>query len=359
MVELCISNKDIVNALEHCIKEKQYYIGLFLGKLMPDNSAKYNELMSAIYLQTENNISPSTETQVSVQNNSQLLRVQLLCNWCSSEQLAHCWNKMSQCNYTWNKIKLVWKEPVDYYVIINMPPKDAIFDKKKTIVFRMEPNMYKNLNLWGEWANPNDTEFIKVCHHEKGEYNNTEWHLSKSYSELLNMNNITKQHNILSTVLSGKYKDVGQVKRIDFIKFLEKKMTVHVYGENRWNYKEYKGSLPLHCKDDAIFPYKYTFNVENNNIKNYYTEKLVDGILGECLVFYSGCPNIKDFIDERAYVYLELANFQKDYEKIKKAIEEDWHTQRLPYIKNAKRKILQELQFFPRLEKILASNNNS
>jgi hypothetical protein len=38
---------------------------------------------------------------------------------------------------------------------------------------------------------------------------------------------------------------------------------------------------------------------------------------------------------------------------VKKAIEEDWWSQRLPYIREAKRRILTELQFFPRLEREL------
>ena len=107
-------------------------------------------------------------------------------------------------------------------------------------------------------------------------------------------------------------------------------------------------------KDDALFSYKYIFNCENNEINNYCTEKLYDGILAECLVFYSGCPNIKDIIDDKAYIYLHLSNFEKDYETIRKAIEENWWEQRLPYIKEAKNKILNELQFFPRLKKILS-----
>jgi hypothetical protein len=108
-----------------------------------------------------------------------------------------------------------------------------------------------------------------------------------------------------------------------------------------------------------MFPYKYTFNVENHSIKNYYTEKLIDGILAETLVFYSGCYNARDYIDERAFVYLELSNFEKDFQTIKKAIEEDWYTQRLPYIKEAKQKILNELQFFPRLYAIINNENNT
>jgi hypothetical protein len=336
-IENSISRNDIPGALEECVKNKKYYTGLFLSKLLNHPYDKFEELISNSSL------------------NDGVIKIKLLCDWCSSKKLADLWNKMSQGDYRWNNIEIIWEdhECPDYYVVINMPPAGTIINKKKTILFRMEPNMEKNQKFWKEWSDPRDSDFLKIYRHEN-DYNNNEWHLSKSYSELSKMNLVNKT-NCISTVLTAKYTDPGHVKRVDFVKFLEKKMDIDVFGENRWQYKNYKGSLPYHCKDDAIFPYKYTFNVENFSIKNYYTEKLIDGILGECLVFYSGCPNIKDFIDERAYVYLELSNFEKDYGIIQKAIREDWQSKRLPYIRQAKYKILNELQFFPRLEKFLTS----
>jgi hypothetical protein len=102
-----------------------------------------------------------------------------------------------------------------------------------------------------------------------------------------------------------------------------------------------------------MFPYKYVFNAENHEIRNYYTEKLIDGILAECLVFYWGCPNISDYIDSRAYVKLNLENFDKDLEIIKTALRENWWEQRIDIIREEKRKILNHLQFFPRLERII------
>ena len=62
---------------------------------------------------------------------------------------------------------------------------------------------------------------------------------------------------------------------------------------------------------------------------------------------------MKEYIDERAFVYLELSNFDDDYTKIKNAIDNNLWEQRLPYIKEAKKKILDYLQFFPRLERII------
>jgi hypothetical protein len=361
LIDELLSKGETLQALEECVKSKQYFLGLFILKLKvnnphnldnPDNP-QYKELVSVILQNTGQEII----NEIPVQTNAlthPFIRVKLLCNWCLSKELADCWNKMSRGNYTWGRIKVVWEGDVDYYVIINSPPKDAIFDKKRTILFRMEPHMSLHPEIWGEWANPDDKEFLKVLRHENGDYNNNEWHLSTPYSVLQEEKGFYKPTNTLSTILSGKYKDPGQVLRVDFIKFLEnKQIDIHVYGENRWGYKNYIGSLPLHDKNSGLLQYKYTFNAENHSIDNYYTEKLIDGILAECLVFYWGCPNVKDYIDERAYVQLELSNFEKDYEKIQKAISEDWHTQRLPYIREAKKKILNELQFFPRLEKIL------
>ena len=286
------------------------------------------------------------------------IKVLLCCNWCSSAELCKTWRKMSKNNdLSWGNIKIVSSEPCDYYCIINAPPQDVNFNTRKTILLRMEPNMEKNEYMWKEWSNPKDEDFLYVGYH-KNTLNTMEWHLSKTYQQLLN-ENIEKNNelnNVLSSVLSDKYKDPGHIKRIDFVKFLEKKnMDVHVFGGNKFLWKNYKGSLPYHKKDDALLPYKYTFNVENFSIYNYCTEKLVDGILSECLVFYSGCYNIKDYIDPKAFVYLELVDFEHDYQIIKKAIEEDWWKERLPFIKEAKRKIMEEYQFFPKLDKILLS----
>jgi len=160
---------------------------------------------------------------------------------------------------------------------------------------------------------------------------------------------------ILSTVLSDKYKDPGHVKRVDFVKFLETKgMEVDVYGGNKFVWKGYKGSPQVHCKDKAMFPYKYIFNAENHAIDGYYSEKLIDGILAECLVFYNGAPDIRHYFNPLSFVWLDLCNFESDYKKIKGAIESNLWEERLPYTKEAKQTILNERSFFPRIEKIIS-----
>lgn len=297
-----------------------------------------------------------------------MVRVLPCCNWCSSDELIRLWAKMaksSRYNH-WGNIQLVREEPCDYYCVINAPPKGFKLDHSRTILFRMEPKITENPEKWGEfWSNPTGLLYAGV--HEAPTapttptaptapvyLNVAEWHLSKTYDQL-SSEKISKQFDTLSTVLSDKYSDPGHIKRVDFIKFLEKQMRVDVFGGNRFLWKDYKGALDYHSKDNALFPYKYTFNCENHSIKNYCTEKLYDGIIAECLVFYSGCFNIRDHIDPRAYVYLELSNFEADLKLIRQAIQENWWEQRLPYIKKAKHRILNELQVYPRIDSIIKS----
>jgi hypothetical protein len=281
-----------------------------------------------------------------------MIKIKILCDWTSNHQIREDYNRLSKGNYTWNNIKMV-TENEDYTIIINSTKEK--FEPKKSILLRMEPLM--ETHTWrGFWANPPENYFLHICFH-KNEHNNLEWHLSKTYTQLSTMT-ITKNpelDNVVSCVLSEKYFDPGHIRRIDFVKFAEKQHPFHVFGSNRWNYINYKGSLPYLMKDNGIFPYKYHFNVENHSYDNNFTEKIVDAILGECLIFYNGCTNIEKFIDERAFVKLSLSNFPQDLETIQRAIREDWHSQRLPYIREAKKKILNEYQFFPRIEKLLTS----
>ena len=54
---------------------------------------------------------------------------------------------------------------------------------------------------------------------------------------------------------------------------------------------------------------------------------------------------------------MDLINFEEDYRRILQCIENDEWSKRINIIKEVKHKILNELQFFPRLEKIIEEIN--
>ena len=298
-----------------------------------------------------------------------IIHIKMLCNWCSSEQLCKEWSNMCKTKFKWKHYELVWtdvKEDIDYYVIINYPPKDAYFDPKRTIVFQMEPwvnDSTKNwgVKTWGPWAEPNPNDFLAVRGRKTEHHNNAFWQLELKLDEFQNAELFKKtKDNVISSICSSKYFDEGHIARIDLLKFLEAKGNVQldIYSQdNKHCFTNYRGALsPYIDKSNGLKQYKYYFMVENNYQPNFITEKLWEPILCETLVFYYGCPNVTDYIDSRAFVQLDITDFEKSYQIIKQALNEDWWSQRIDIIRQEKHRILNELSFFPTIEKIITTD---
>jgi hypothetical protein len=271
--------------------------------------------------------------------------------------------------YKWKNYQLVWteiKEEIDYYVIVNSPPKDAYYDPKRTIVFQMEPWVYDlskkwGVKTWAEWAEPDCNKFLAVRGRKSDCHNNAFWQLEQKLNDFSNSSLFEKNKgSILSSICSSKYYDEGHIARIDFLKFLEAKGDIELdiwNQDNKHGFTNYRGPLiPYVDKSNGIAGYKYYFMMENNYETNFITEKLWEPILCETLVFYYGCPNVTDYIDPGAFVLLDINDFEKSYQIIKQAIEEDWWSQRIEIIRKEKRKILNELAFFPTIDKIISQH---
>jgi GR25 family glycosyltransferase involved in LPS biosynthesis len=291
-------------------------------------------------------------------------RVKMLCNWCSSKDLCNEWSNMCESGYTWKNIEITWDDcNIDYWVIINKPCDNSYYDPKRTIVFQMEPWINNESHLWGvktwdEWAQPDENKFLAVRGRKTKCHNNAFWQLELNLNELIDLKyeNENKM-DAVSSICSSKYYDEGHIARIDFLKFLETKggIPLDIFNQdNQHNFKTYRGPLtPYVDKSKGIAPYKYYFMVENNYEENFITEKIWEPILCETLVFYYGCPNVCDYINPEAFVQLDMNDFEKSYQIIKQAIEEDWWSKRIEAIRREKKKILDELAFFPVIENII------
>ena len=293
------------------------------------------------------------------------IRIKMICNWCTSEQLCKEFSNMCTdiTTFSYNNIQMTWEDDnIDYYVIINKPLNDDVFFiPEKTIVFQMEPwvdNPAFNwgVKTWGEWANPVPSKFLEVRGRKSDCFNNVFWQLELSLNELQNNNFGKTMDKTISTIISDKYFDEGHIKRIDFLKYLEQKgdISLDIFGENGHNYNNYRGSLmPYVDKSQGYVPYKYYFMMENNFEKDFITEKIWEPILCESLCFYYGCPNITEHVDPLSFVQLDANDFEKSYQIIKRAVEEDWWSQRIEHIRKMKTKLLTEMAFFPTIERII------
>jgi GR25 family glycosyltransferase involved in LPS biosynthesis len=309
-----------------------------------------------------------TATKVSGgEKESKVIRVRALTNWTSRQYLYKYLLKMSADGQgRWGNLQLVaptetrqqeMNDLADVYVVLNHPAKGDSFVPERTIVMQMEPECARN--VWpGPWAKPeapqNKGKFLDVfdtaTHH-----NNVEWHLSKSHAELVaSTGKIEKTDSgLLSAILSLEKRLPGHIKRLAFIPYLEKVKRFDLYGRNRIDSPCYRGPLPFAQKEQGLFPYRYTFAAENSSERNYWTEKIADAILSECLCFYWGCPNLGDFIDERAFIRIDLDKPDEALAIIQKCIEDDEWSKRIEHIRAAKLRILNEQQFFPTLARLV------
>jgi len=291
------------------------------------------------------------------------IKIKMLCNWCSSEQLCKEWSNMCMIYYSWKNIEMIWQETdtvkADYYVIINSPCKNDYYDPKRTLVFQMEPwiqdpTKHWGVKTWGEWATPDPAKFFKVFSH-KTHLNNVQWQINIGKKNPNDGFERAEPFRV-ATICSAKNHDEGHILRNNFISYVGDNTSsiIDVFGrQNYHNFRSYRGPVEGDNKYNVYANYKYCFAAENNSEHNYATEKIWECILCESLCFYWGCPNLEEYIDPQAFVRLPLEDPAAALKIMQQAIEEDWWSQRIETIKLMKEKILTKLGFFPLLESLL------
>lgn len=237
----------------------------------------------------------------------------------------------------WKDMELVTGDEYDVLVILTRPHADCKnYDGSKAITLLTEPPvavvrithetsavmpMYLPLPFWQHFATK-------------------DW-------EMLTSQGIPKSE-LLSSVTSGLYYLEGHKARLQLISLLDEAIEE---GFDLWgkpcdnpmfkHFKSYRGEL--HNKYDALWAHQYHFACENSLVPDYFTEKIVDPILAECLCFYDGCLNLEAYIDERAFIRVDVFDPVAAIEKIIKAIQAGEWERRIPYIRQQKARLLNEL----------------
>lgn len=168
-----------------------------------------------------------------------------------------------------------------------------------------------------------------------------------TYDELKAVQNF-KKDKVISVCVSNKAFYPEQVKRLEFIRKLSKKMDIDVFGTN---------INDLDDKWDALRRYKYHIALENFICDDYFTCKLTDAFLGGCLPFYSGAPNILKYFPEYSLCPINIGNFNEAYDLINWVIDHDGYEDRIKDIQTARDLVLTEYNIFSVIARILSPLN--
>lgn len=176
------------------------------------------------------------------------------------------------------------------------------------------------------------------------------WFYGKTYDEIRTIIEPSKIKKI-STVCSDKQQGHTIHKlRYEFTKIMEEQITeLERFG---------RGFKWVETKAEAIDDYEFHVAIENHYAPNVWTEKLSDTFLGFAVPIYYGCPNIFDYFPEDSIILIDIYDIEGSIKKIKKIISTPGeYERRLPAIKEARRRVIEEYNLLSMIDRIVTENS--
>ncbi len=161
---------------------------------------------------------------------------------------------------------------------------------------------------------------------------------SKTWDEIAAME-LPEKTSEISTVCSSRTgKTTLHSARVEFTWWLKKQIPqLEIYGH---------GVRPMNDKSEALDSYMHHIIIENHVQNHHLTEKLPDAFLGYTLPFYHGAPNADEYFPKESFIPIDFKNKEKACEIIQFHLKNNEFKDRLPYIKEARRRVLEEENLF-------------
>lgn len=161
-----------------------------------------------------------------------------------------------------------------------------------------------------------------------------------------------KKHD-LSTVCSNKrMKHTLHAQRYDCVMELKRRLgdELNLFG---------RGIHPISNKAEAMDDFRFHIAIENHIEAHHWTEKITDCFLAYCLPFYYGPPNIAAYFPENSIIPIDIFDIDGTENIIRKAIANGEYEKRLPAIKKARDKVLQDYNLVNAIAKIVQARHKN
>jgi len=118
------------------------------------------------------------------------------------------------------------------------------------------------------------------------------------------------------------------------------------------------GVKPISDKAEVIDPYQYHITIENRVYPHHMTEKIPDIYLGYGVPFYYGCPNAADYYPPESFISIDINDVQRSCDVIRSTIANNEYADRLPYVVEARRRVLEEHNLFALLDRVIQEKDS-
>ncbi|NLR78208.1 glycosyltransferase family 10 domain-containing protein [Chitinophaga eiseniae] len=266
------------------------------------------------------------------------IKVRVTCFWEHDKSYLDTLKRYGRGKLSWKNVEFVADDNYDRLIILTRPHKDFPgYDSGKAITFLTEPP-----------ASPNRRD--NACVRTEAMYLPLPFWPAEIYGARHHGGNGIRiqKTKLFSCVTSDLNFMEGHFHRLQMVNVLDQLIEegLDIWGKNYGNsfhekLTKYKGEIVQ--KYDGLWPYKYHFISENSFENGYFTEKIVDPLITETLCFYDGCQNLEEFIDERAFVRVNVKEPLEAAARIIEMIQNNEYRQRIKYIKQQKKRFLTDL----------------
>lgn len=162
------------------------------------------------------------------------------------------------------------------------------------------------------------------------------WYLGPGYDQLSAGDFPAKTDNI-SVICSNKAMIGGHRRRLRFVERLLELSSMPRFG---------RGFHDLPDKWEGLAPFRYSIAVENSRHDHYWTEKIADCFLAGTVPIYWGAPNIRDYFPAESIIVIDSLDPVEVARIIKTEATPEAYQRRLPALREAKRRVLEEYNLF-------------
>jgi hypothetical protein len=172
------------------------------------------------------------------------------------------------------------------------------------------------------------------------------WHVGKSYDELA-ASSLPPKTKTLAWITSNLGAHRGHRLRLQFLERLRScGVPFDLFG---------RGFNPVADKWDGLAPYRYAIAVENHAGPDYWTEKIADCFLAGAMPIYFGATNLTSYFPAGSFVWLDIDDPAAP-QRVAEIIASDLAEKNHDALREARRRVLDEHNLFPRLARLIAED---